>query len=179
MRVTAGKYKGRILQNTGLANVRPTADKVKQALFNSLAFRISGAKVLDLFCGSGALGIEAISRGAQEVVFADKDARSVALTKRNLLTLGEKTRVIKASFEIALQSLKGEQFDIIILDPPYKAEYYLPALELISKLNLLADDGVIVCEHDKLDEIDSPHFELQNTKTYGIKALSYYVKKGE
>ena len=81
MRVTAGKFKGRILIENKFEHIRPTADMVKQAMFNKLAFVVPEAKVLDLFCGTGALGIEAISRGANEVVFADKDSRSIALTK--------------------------------------------------------------------------------------------------
>ncbi len=176
MRVTAGKYKGRLLINNKYQHIRPTADIVKQALFNKLTIEILDAKVLDLFSGSGALGIEAISRGASEAVFVDADKRSVDYTKANLKNLGITAKVLHLSFDAALNLLKGQQFDIILLDPPYKSELYLPALELISKLNLLSDNGIIVCEHDKDYTLPLGDFRLLDEKRYGIKKLSYLIK---
>ncbi len=177
MRVTSGIYKGRQLKNLQYQHLRATADIVKQAMFNKLGQRIIGARVLDLFCGTGALGIEAVSRGASEVVFVDKDYRSVSLTKDNLKTLGIEARVIKAPFEKALNALAGEQFDIIILDPPYQNGFYKPAIDMIQKLDLLAEDGIIVCEHDKTIKLDVTNFNFIDGKLYGIKQLSYYVKR--
>lgn len=148
---------------------------VKQALFNKLGQSVVGARFLDLFCGSGAIGIEALSRGAEEVIFADADARSVALTKRNLEKIGTHAKVIKCSYEKTLASLSG-QFDIIFLDPPYKSEFYLPALEIIAERDLLAAGGVIVCEHDKTYSLPTHTFRVADEKIYGIKKLTYLEK---
>ncbi len=175
MRVTAGKYKGRVLIDNKYQHIRPTADIVKQALFNKLAFDVIDARVLDLFSGSGALGIEAISRGAKEVIFVDSDMRSVEYTKANLKKLGALAKVLNLPFDKALNSLKGKQFDIILLDPPYKSELYLPALNIIFDLKLLSENGVIVCEHEKDYILPLGNFQLLDEKRYGIKKLSYLI----
>lgn len=173
MRVTAGKYRGRVLIDNKFEHIRPTADVVKQAIFNKLSFKVPNARVLDLFCGTGALGIEAISRGAREVIFADKDARSVNLTKQNLKNLGVEVKVIKLSYEKTIEFLKDKKFDIIILDPPYKSGVYEDCVKLIAEKGILADDGVIVCEHDKKDEFDFSPFKIVDEKRYGIKMVTY------
>ncbi len=177
MRVTAGEFKGRNLIDNKFDHIRPTADVVKQAIFNKLAFEISSSSVLDLFCGTGALGIEAISRGAKRVVFVDKDTRSVNLTKSNLKNLNLDAEVIRASFEIALSKLKGENFDIIILDPPYKAGLYEKALRLIFDNGILSVDGVIVVEHAKDVKIDFSPFEIESSKNYSSKSVTYLKHK--
>lgn len=177
MRVTAGLYKGRQLKNIQYDHLRPTADVVKQALFNKLGDLVQDARVLDLFCGTGALGIEAISRGASEVIFVDSDYRSVTLTKENLKNLDINAKVIKAPFDKALTTLKEQKFDIIILDPPYQKGYYNPALDLIEKYNTLNDNGIIVCEHERKIKLDIKNFQLIDEKIYGIKQLSYYIKQ--
>ncbi len=174
MRVTAGKFKGCVLIENKFEHIRPTADMVKQALFNKLAFVVPEAKVLDLFCGTGALGIEAISRGANEVVFADKDSRSIALTKSNLEKLGIKdARLIKLPYDKVIDKLKEERFDIIILDPPYKSGIYEDVIKLIAENGLLNDEGMIVCEHEKRDNFNYSPFKVVDEKRYGIKMLTY------
>ena len=173
MRVTAGKFKGRVLIENKFAHIRPTADIVKQAIFNKLNFILPNSKVLDLFCGTGALGIEAISRGAREVVFADKDVRSIGLTKQNLSKLNIEGRVYKASYEKMIEKLAGENFDVILLDPPYASGVYEDCLKRIYENNLLADGGIIVCEHNKKDEFDYSPFEVVDEKRYGIKMVTY------
>ncbi len=173
MRVTAGKFKGRVLIENKFAHIRPTADIVKQAIFNKLNFILPNSKVLDLFCGTGALGIEAISRGAREVVFADKDVRSIGLTKQNLSKLNIEGRVYKASYEKTIEKLAGENFDVILLDPPYASGVYEDCLKRIYENNLLADGGIIVCEHNKKDEFDYSPFEVVDEKRYGIKMVTY------
>ena len=154
-------------------HIRPTADMVKQAIFNKLQDRIVGARVLDLFCGTGALGIEAVSRGAGKVIFVDKDYRSVELTKANLKKLGIVAKVVKASYEQAIKSLAGQKFDIIILDPPYKSGVYEDCIQKLYQNELLAEDGIIVCEHDRKDQFDFSPFEVINEKRYGIKMVTY------
>ena len=174
MRVTAGKFKGRNLIDNKYEHIRPTADMVKQAIFNKLAFDLPGSRVLDLFCGTGALGIEALSRGAREVVFVDKDPRSVALTKANLEKLGIKEgfHLYKASYETALEKLEG-QFDIIILDPPYASGLYETCVKKIAEKNLLSPEGIIVVEHEKRDNFDYSPSNVVDEKTYGIKTVTY------
>ena len=173
MKITTGKFGGRKLLDNPFEHIRPTADIVKQSIFNRLMDITPDAIVLDLFCGTGALGIEALSRGAKEVIFADKDPRSVKLTQSNLKNLGISARVITADFNIALKTLKDKKFDIIILDPPYMSGVYEKALLLIDEYNLLAETGIIVCEHEKSVKIDFTPFEVDAQKKYGIKIVSY------
>lgn len=175
MRVDAGKYKGRRLLENKYDHIRPTTDKVRQALFVKLQFFVPDARVLDLFCGTGAMGIEAISRGAEKVVFVDKDARSVQMTKNNLKLLGIENKVFKCDALIFLERCT-EQFDLIILDPPYKSGLYEKVLSKISEKNLLADDGIIVCEHAKEDDFDYQGFVVQDEKRYGTIMLTYLTK---
>ncbi len=179
MRVSSGKYKGRPLLDNPFEHIRPTADVVKQSIFNKLCDKLVGAKVLDLFCGTGALGIEAVSRGADKVVFADKDFRSIDLTKKNItkLNITENVRVIKSDYQNALKLLSNEKFDIIILDPPYKSGIYEDVIKQIFELDILEDEGVIVCEHDKKDKFDFSLFETLDEKVYGIKKVDYLIKK--
>ncbi|MBR2433714.1 MAG: 16S rRNA (guanine(966)-N(2))-methyltransferase RsmD [Clostridia bacterium] len=181
MRIVAGKFRAKKLAPP-THNIRPTLDKVKQALFTRLQFDIEGAVVLDLFSGSGALGIEAISRGARQVIFCDVDEKSVALTKKNLSGLkidaGQEVRVFKTDFLAFLRGART-QFNIIILDPPYEKNFYVPALEIIAQKKLLAPDGVIVCERLRAQEIPQDFFALDATKNYGTVALDYLVWKDE
>lgn len=179
MRITAGKYKGRKLIDRPYEHIRPTADVVKQAIFNKLAFVVSGASVLDLFCGTGALGIEALSRGAKKVILSDCNPKSVMLAKDNLKMLSSPSegRVLQGDYRKILKMLKGDMFDIIILDPPYKSGVIDDCLKDIFALKLLAPDGVIVFEHDKSDKFDFSLFEVESEKIYGIKAVTYLVHK--
>lgn len=175
MRVTTGKYRGRKLIDNKFDHIRPTADVVKQAVFNKLTFVLPGSKILDLFCGTGALGIEGLSRGAEEVVFADKDPRSIMLTKKNLQLLGvnENYKVITGDYKNVIKMLSGEQFDIIILDPPYQSGVYEDAIKKIYENKLLKEDGIIVCEHAQKDDYDFLPFNIDSEKTYGIKKITY------
>ena len=179
MKVVAGKFKGKKLIDRQMEHIRPTADMVKQSIFNKLQFDLMGAKVLDLFCGTGALGIEALSRGAEEVVFADLDRRSIKLTQDNLKLLSSpiNARVICSGYQETIAKLKGEKFDIILLDPPYKSGVYEDCLSLIAENDLLADGGTIVCEQEKTIEIDLTTFEILDQRKYGIKMVSYLGKK--
>ena len=176
MRVISGRFKGKPLKELKYDHIRPTADKVKQALFTKLQFEIEGARVLDLFCGTGGLGIEAISRGAREVIFVDKNPKSVALTRENLKNIGSDARVYNVPFEKALEKVEG-QFDLILLDPPYNSGFYEKALEMIEKRKLLAEGGTIVCEHYKDDLFDYSRFDVYDEKTYGTVVLTYLKNK--
>ena len=172
MRVDAGIYKGRRLVENKYDHIRPTTDKVKQALFVKLQFFVPDKAVLDLFCGTGALGIEALSRGASKVVFVDKDSRSVEMTKANLSQLGIENKVTKCDALVYLDKCE-EQFDLILLDPPYKSGLYEKVLKKICNRNLLTKNGIIVCEHAKEDVFDYHNFEVFDEKRYGTIMLTY------
>lgn len=177
MRVIAGEYKGRRLETPPDHSVRPTTDKVKEALFSILMENIWGSRVLDLFSGTGNLGIEALSRGAGSCVFADSARDSIRLIKSNIAHCGaqEKAKVIPGDFKKTLMSL-DEPFDIILLDPPYGKGFLAPAFELIRQQGLLAENGVIVAEHRKEEELpEELHgFHKVKERKYGIIKLSIY-----
>ena len=176
MRIISGKYKSKKLESPKSDNIRPTGDKVKQALFTKLHFEVLDATVLDLFSGSGALGIEAISNGAKKVVFVDKDRRSVALTKKNLSEISNDSKVINADYKTAL-SILDEKFDIILVDPPYASGFYDDVLSTIFEKNLLSENGIIVCEHPNGMAFKNDSFEIFDQKRYGTVTLTYFRKK--
>ncbi len=176
MRIIAGKYRGKILQAPKTKSIRPTGDKVKQAIFTKLQFFVTGKKVLDLFSGSGALGIEALSRGASEVVFVDNGREGYHLTKSNLKSIGENCKVVFSPFDVALENFK-ENFDLILLDPPYKSGYYEKCFKLIFKNKLLSQQGIIVCERDRTLPLLTDYFEIFDTKDYGNVSVDYFRLK--
>lgn len=177
MRIIAGEFKGRRLESPADNSVRPTTDKVKEALFSILNDRMWGSRVLDLFSGTGNLGIEALSRGAAECVFCDSSRDSLRLIKSNIThcKAQEGARVIPGDFRKTLMNLEG-QFDIILLDPPYGKGFLEPAFELIRDQGLLAEDGVIVAEHRKEEDLPEEFFGFEKIKErkYGIIKLSIY-----
>lgn len=172
MRVDSGIYKGRKLIENKYDHIRPTTDKVRQALFTKLQLFIQDKKVLDLFCGTGAIGIEALSWGASEVVFVDKDIRSVKMTRENLNNLNIKAKVLHSPCESFL-NFCNQKFDLIILDPPYKSGLYEKVLNKIFEKEILSEDGIIVCEHAKLDTFDYSPFFVFDQKNYGNITLTY------
>ncbi len=131
--------------------------------------------MLDLFCGTGAMSIEALSRGAKSVTMVDKDFRSVEMARQNLKNIGIEQKVIKCDALLFLEKCDAS-FDLIILDPPYKSGLYESVLEKIFEKNLLKDDGIIVCEHAKEDEIVCDKFEIFDEKRYGNIMLTYFQK---
>lgn len=175
MRVVAGKYRGKVLKAPTSKHIRPTGDKVKQALFTKLQFFVPGAVVVDLFCGSGSLGIEAISHGASFVYFVDKNKNSVSLTKSNLKGITEEHKVLNCDYSVALKAI-NKKVDLFILDPPYSSGVYDDALKLIKKLDLLNKGGIIVCEHPNELVINS-EFEEFDKKRYGTVSLTYLKAK--
>lgn len=176
MRIDSGKLKGRKLIDNKYKHIRPTTDKVRQALFVKLQFFLPGKRVLDLFCGTGAMGIEAYSRGAADVVFVDKNYLSVELTKQNLKSMGLSLKVVKCD-AVAYLERCSEKFDLIFVDPPYKSGLYEPVLKKIFEKDLLSGDGIIVCERAKDDEIKTEDFLIFDEKKYGETVLTYLEKK--
>lgn len=180
MRIIGGKYRGRVLATFQGEAIRPTADRVKESLFNILAGELYGARVLDLFCGSGALGIESLSRGAKEAVFNDLSKDSLAVTEKNLQKVGEKAKVMRGDYKSALYAL-SEPFDIIFLDPPYRFPFAADALALIAQKKLLSLSGVVVSERDRpfaLSDIPAA-MRLTDERKYGKTYLSFFRYREE
>ena len=178
MRIVAGSAKGRKIETPEGMDVRPTTDRVREALFSSIAFRIVDNRVLDLFAGTGALGLEALSRGAASAVFVDRARKSAALVRRNIerCGFGARAEVVERDAERALRLLaaRGERFDLIFLDPPYAGPLLAAALETLAQTALLAPSGVILAEHPA-DRVPRPPdgLAIATTKRYGKTVLSF------
>ncbi len=180
MRVIAGKYKGRVLKGPDHSGLRPTADRVKEALFNILGARIINADFLDLFAGTGAIGIEALSRGAKSVVFSDSNRLSIRLLKENLkfLASDERFRVLCSPVERNIQILasQGFSFDLIFLDPPFDAGLLPGTIEKIMRYGLLNKDGTLIIEHQRKLVNDYPELIIFLDRNYGDISLSFFRK---
>ncbi len=176
MRVIAGTLKGRRIEAPGWTGLRPTSDRLRETLFNVLAPRIDGARVLDGFAGTGAVGIEALSRGASHVTFVERDARAVRLIEANLrrCAVSDRYAIIREAFDAAPSRLGDRSFDIVFLDPPYGAAELAPALD--AGAALVAPDGVLVIERARRDEAPARTAGLVKTRdlTSGDSALSFY-----
>lgn len=175
MRVISGKYKGRKLAEFEGKNVRPTSDRAKEGVFSVLQFEIAGKSFYDGFCGSGAMGIEALSRGAKEVVFTDSSLSSCNLTKKNLKLIGENSSVINSDCVSFLRSCRNK-FDIIFLDPPYASKEGLIALEVIAKREILNDNGIVIMESGSAVNRVIEGLFIEKRKKYGIAEFVFYRK---
>ncbi len=182
MRIIGGKYRSRVLVEFDGENVRPTSDRAKESLFNILALKMQGARVLDLFSGSGALGLESLSRGAKEVVFNDCSKDSLNVLKKNLSTLkiaiGEEVKLSGSDYLVCLEGLRGE-FDIIFLDPPYRFDYGEKALQKIAQKGLLSKVGVAVYERDRPFEGEVDGLDKYDERKYGKTYLTFFKRKEE
>ena len=175
MRVISGKYRGRKLFSPEGDLVRPTTDRIKETIFNVLQFRVQDAVCLDLFAGSGALGIECLSRGAKEVVFGDKSPQSIDLVKRNLQGIEGNYRVIAGDFLSVLGGL-NTKFDLVFIDPPYKSNLGGIAVEYVINKGLLRDDGVIYFEHGDEITFTPPAGYKTRTKKMGYTVGEFISK---
>ena len=174
MRVISGKYKGKKLNSPKTEHVRPTADKVKQAFFTKYQFEINNAVFLDLFSGSGAIGIEALSRNCKFVTFVDNDTTSIQLLKSNLNFIKEKNyKIVNSNSLSFLDSVKNEKFNFIFIDPPYQSNLYSTCLQKIHENQLLAENGVICLETNLDFVLECPYFSLIDEKKYGNTKLYY------
>jgi len=173
MRIIAGDLKGRQLKAVPGRTTRPTADKVKEAVFQMIGPFFDGGLVLDLFAGSGSLGIEALSRGMDYGIFVDKHPQAIHTIKENIrqMHLDEKTEIFRADAFRALKacSKRELQFDLIMLDPPYKKVDYEKLLKELTKHRLVKPDGIIYCEHDPSEKLPKHHdvFAMVKQETYG------------
>ncbi len=182
MRIIGGTYRSRVLSGFDGEDVRPTSDRTREALFNILSMQVRGARVLDLFAGSGAVGIEAYSRGAKEVVLNDCAKDSLALVKKNLnalkIPVGEEVKLSGLDYLLCLQQQRGE-FDIVFIDPPYRLEYGVPALKTIAAKGLLSENGVAVYERDKPFEGEVEGLEKFDERRYGKAYVTFFRRKDE
>ena len=148
MRVIAGKYRGKKLKEFSLSSTKPTLDRVKESLFSSIQFDLLGANVLDLFAGTGALGIESLSRGAGSVEFVDCSSDAIKIINDNLKDMDGTFRVTKSDYLTYLNTAlqQGKKYDIVLLDPPYNTEFGVKAIQFIVDNNMLSDTGIIMYE---------------------------------
>ncbi|MGN1104051.1 MAG: 16S rRNA (guanine(966)-N(2))-methyltransferase RsmD [Candidatus Coproplasma sp.] len=175
MRIISGKHRGRKLAEFTAEGIRPTSDRAKESLFNILSTKIAGATVLDLFCGSGSIGLECVSRGADKVYFVDKSASSIAVLKKNISLLKEEGScvVTVSDFKVYLTNCT-QKFDVIFLDPPYAEEFGTPALTAIAKRGLLKEGGVAIYERDRAFQGDIPGLEKVDERKYGKAFLTFF-----
>lgn len=182
MRVISGKARGFKLKSLKGKNTRPTTDKVKESLFNIINRYIYNSNVLDLFAGTGALGIEALSRGAKHCVFVDKSYNAISIIKENLAhtNLSEQAKVIRTTWKDYFTKYFDEyvKYDIILLDPPYGQNMITPVLQAINELDILSSDGVIVTETDINDNIPVNEGALNNifNRKYGRTNINLFSK---
>ena len=184
MRVISGIAKGCKLNSIDDLSTRPTLDRVKEPLFSMIQIHLEEANVLDLFAGSGALGIEALSRGANHCAFCDKSFKSIKMLKENInkTRMQEKSTIYSEDYKKCLNNLKG-QFDIIFIDPPYKYDIAVDSIKNIMKLKLLAKDGIIILETDEeereLKELEEVvELEVYDKRKYGRVRLLFLRERG-
>ncbi len=179
MRVIAGIAKGKSLKTLeGNDTVRPTTDRVKEALFSAIHFDLPNAHILDMFAGSGGLGIEALSRGANSAVFLDCSQNAIAIINQNLKYCGleEQSQVVCTDYKVYLSKCT-DVFDLVFIDPPYHLNIFNEAISSVS--SLVSDNGIIVCEHP-IDAtiLDIPSYKRRDYK-YGKIAVTIFRKEAE
>lgn len=172
MKVISGIYRGRNIEGYELLGTRPTQDRIKENIFNIIGSDIQDKIVLDLFSGTGSLGIEAASRGAKYVYFNDYNKESINVINNNIKKIGiNNCSVIHNDYKNTIKNL-DKKMDIILLDPPYDSNYIGISIKLINKYNLLNDDGLIVIECDDLDKVKyNDEYECIKNKKYGDKFI--------
>ena len=191
MRVTGGVHRGRVLKTLPGRHTRPTADRVREALFNILGPRVKDARVLDLFAGSGSLGLEALSRGAAHATFVEKSRRALDVIRRNVETLELEDRAALHALDVpaspgSLREL-NRPFDVVFVDPPYRLTKTVePGSKLGTLLEMLWTDevvtprtGVVMLEHDRRSTVSTEweSFRVSDTRTWGDTSVSFFVGK--
>ena len=177
MRVITGTARGRKLATPSNNDIRPTTDNVKESIFNIIQFDIEGRRVLDLFAGTGQLGIECLSRGAESAVFVDQSREAVKLVRDNLKTCNLHGTVLQMDSLSFLKSCGS--FDLIFVDPPYDSPVYDEVLKTINLVDILSDGGIIICEtaRDRQLPVLQPPYRLAREYIYGKVKLSKYIKE--
>ena len=178
MRIVSGKFRSRIINAPEGLNTRPSSDKTRESIFNIIAPYVYDANVLDIFAGSGALGLEAISRGASHATFIDLDDKAIKCIKSNIeiLKVSEQCDVINDDYKV-ISTLKGKSYDLILLDPPYKLVVIDEIISLIDEHSLLSNNGIIVFESNEENSIkkDVEGYKVK-VKKYGIAYVNILYK---
>ena len=177
MRIISGKYKGRNIEGYNMVGTRPTMDRVKESIIAMIQNKIKDSVCLDLFAGSGSVGLELLSNGANECYFVDNNKKVIDTIKLNInkLKIEEKKHLILNDFNKALKNFKEQniKFDIIFLDPPYQNNYINKCIDLVLEYELLNKDGIIVCEYET-EKIEC-ELKVYKEKKYGSKKVIIYV----
>ena len=181
MRITGGEVKGRRLASFRGMNIRPTADRVREAIFNIIGQNLSGLKVLDLFAGTGSMGLESLSRGAQQAVFVDKSQQAINLIKKNIELCGYQTSgvTLKKNLDKAIPisyPLPGKIFDLVFIDPPYRKNMASFLLAELSLCKMLSSETLVVVESFKTEILPSSieNLLMEMTRLYGDTRISIY-----
>ena len=179
VRVISGSARGLKLNTPGDDRVRPTTDRVKESMFNIVQDWVYDSQVLDLFAGSGALGIEALSRGASQAVFCDNSLDSIKIIKSNLekARVVDRSQIVSGDFKRCLRDMeaKNQSFDMIFVDPPYYEGLFEEVLDTIRSCKILKKDGIVIVEHDAKRPIGQVEgLEVYKEKKYGITMLTFY-----
>ena len=183
MRIISGKARGTKLKTLEGLDTRPTLDRIKESLFNIIQNEIYDAKVLDLFTGSGALGLEALSRGAREAVLCDNSHKAISIIKENIekTHFEQQTKVLNIDYKKSLNLLAKEKFDIIFLDPPYESGFDIEALKIIIQQDILSEQGIIILETDdekeKEKQIKTMDINVYDLRNYGRVSLFFLNRK--
>lgn len=183
MRVIAGEKRHLLLKTLDDLSIRPTTDKIKETLFNMIQFDIPGKSFLDLFAGSGAIGIEALSRGASRATFVDNNDRAIKVLKENLEHTGltDRATVIKGDASLSLENLsrQNEIYDIVFMDPPYDKGLYVPVFERLAKSSLINENTILILEVGLRDDavgITDMGFEITKVKKYKSNKHIFFKK---
>lgn len=179
VRVISGSARGLKLNTPGDDRVRPTTDRVKESMFNIVQDWVYDSQVLDLFAGSGALGIEALSRGASQAVFCDNSLDSIKIIKSNIekARVADRSQIVSGDFKRCLRDMeaKNKIFDMIFVDPPYYKGLFEEVLDTIRSCKILKKDGIVIVEHDAKRPIGQVEgLEVYKEKKYGITMLTFY-----
>ena len=179
MRIISGKARGTKLYTLEGENTRPTIDRVKESVFSIIQGKIEGARVLDLFAGSGAIGLEFLSRGAEEAILCDDSREAIGIIKKNIekTHMEERVQLLNIDFEKCLEKLKNNKFDIIYLDPPYETNYVEKSIKKIISFEIAKDDSLIIIETDdekRIEkEIESLGVKIVDKRKYGRATIIF------
>ena len=182
MRIIAGEKRGTKLYTLEGLNTRPTLDRVKESLFNIIQSEIRESVFLDIFAGSGAIGLEAVSRGAKKAILCDNNKQAIQIIKKNIEKLGYKDKIelYQMQFNELINKL-NEKIDIIYLDPPYKTNYAIKTVELLLKKEILKTDSLIIIETDQVEELkeklENLNIEIIDKRKYGRANLIFIQQK--
>ena len=177
MRVISGIYKGKNILGYDIEGTRPTMDRVKESMFATIQNKVKNKVFLDLFSGTGSLGIEALSNGASKVYFVDNNPEVIKVLKKNLDGM-EDYEILMTDYNKALKSFRdnNQKFDVILLDPPYHRHFINKVLDFIYDNDMLTSDGIVVCEYED-EKVNIDKYNVYRTKKYGSKTVTVFDTK--